>query len=90
MTKRNPKTKRKKSTKRYLDCVAMKRRIQAKIYAEIKDMTREQELEYWRKGAERGPWGDWWRKIHERSAAKRQRHRRRSGWTEALPALVGR
>jgi hypothetical protein len=84
MTKRDSKTKRKKPAKRYLDCVAMKRRIQAKIYHEIKDMTREQELAYWRKGAERGPWGDWWREIHERSAAaKAQREtrnrRRKSG-----------
>jgi hypothetical protein len=35
------------------DCVAMKREIQAKIYEETKGMSREEEREYIRKGAER-------------------------------------
>ena len=35
------------------DCVAMKREIQAKIYEETKEMTREEVREYIRNGAER-------------------------------------
>lgn len=34
------------------DCVKMKHDIQAKIYEETKDMTREEILEYFRKGSE--------------------------------------
>jgi hypothetical protein len=66
MKKRDPKPNRGKSRKKKFDCVKMKHRIQAKIYQEIKHLTREEELEYWRKGAEHGPWGDWWKQIHKR------------------------
>ena len=34
------------------DCVKMKREIQAKIYEEIKDMTWEEQREYYRQAAE--------------------------------------
>jgi hypothetical protein len=30
------------------DCVEMKRKVQEEIWEEIKDMTREQQLNYWR------------------------------------------
>jgi len=39
------------------DCVKMKREIQAKIYKETKDMTREEEREYIRQASERF-WAD--------------------------------
>ena len=35
--------------KRTFDCVEMKRQGAAKVLEKIKSMTREQELEYWRK-----------------------------------------
>lgn len=38
--------------KKDFDCVEMKRKIQEEIYEEIKDMTIEEEIEYFRKGAE--------------------------------------
>jgi hypothetical protein len=85
MSKRDPKSKRKQAPKKGFDCVKTKRRIQAKIYQEIKGLTREQELEYWRKGAENGPWGDWWKRIHARSRGSSARssagnsRRRKSG-----------
>jgi hypothetical protein len=34
------------------DCVEMKRRGAARIYEETKNMTREQEIEYWRQKSE--------------------------------------
>lgn len=38
--------------KKTFDCVEMKRKAQEKIYEEIKDMTREEELRYWQKQGE--------------------------------------
>jgi hypothetical protein len=39
------------------DCVEMKRRIQEKIYEEIKDMSREEYLAFIRKQVDKGPFG---------------------------------
>lgn len=36
--------------KKTFDCVEMKRREARRIYREIAGMTREQEVEYWRRG----------------------------------------
>ncbi|MCX6645043.1 MAG: hypothetical protein NTY09_01590 [bacterium] len=38
--------------KKDFDCVEMKRKAQEKIYEDIKDLTLEEEIEYFRKGAE--------------------------------------
>lgn len=43
--------------KKGFDCVAMKRRIQAKIYAETKDMSRDEFVAYMRRRVEEGPFG---------------------------------
>jgi|KBSMisStaDraftv2_1062788.scaffolds.fasta_scaffold5176463_1 hypothetical protein len=69
MKKRDGKRTRKKTAKKPFDCVEMKHRIQADIYRETKDLTPRQELEFWRRSAEAGSWGEWWKKVH-RAAAK--------------------
>lgn len=51
------------------DCVAFKRREQARIYRKIKALSPEEEITYFRKAAERGPIGEWWRSIR-RSGTK--------------------
>ena len=38
--------------KKKFDCIAMKRASQEKIYAQTKDMTHEEEIAFFRKGAE--------------------------------------
>ena len=43
--------------KKEFDCVEMKRRIQEKIYAETKDMSREEFVAYMRRRVEEGPFG---------------------------------
>jgi hypothetical protein len=84
MRKADGKKKQKTRKKKAFDCVEMKRTIQAQIYEEIKDLTPEEELAYWRKSADEGPWGDWWREVHKRAKtvdqppAKRSR-RKKSG-----------
>ena len=59
--------------KKSFDCIEMKRGIQAEIHEEIKNLTRAQELEYWRRSAEQGPWGDWWRQIYRQAKAAQPR-----------------
>ena len=43
--------------KKEFDCVEMKRRIQAKIHAETKDMSRDEFVAYMRQRVEEGPFG---------------------------------
>ena len=52
------------------DCVAFKRRAQARIYERIKDLTPEEEAAWFRRAAESGPFAEWWRSL-DRSADER-------------------
>lgn len=52
------------------DCIEFKRRVQSEIYEEIRHLSRAEQLEYFRRRAEEGPLGDWWRSI-KRAKAKR-------------------
>ena len=58
------------------DCVEFKRQAQARIYERIKDLSPEDEIDYFRKAAEEGPLGEAWKAArdqatHGRSAASR-------------------
>lgn len=46
-----------------IDCVALKRRAQAKIYADTKDMSASEQIEYFRRRAASGALGRWWKLI---------------------------
>ncbi|MBI5095263.1 MAG: hypothetical protein HZB26_22865 [Candidatus Hydrogenedentes bacterium] len=39
-----------KATTKNFDCVEMKRRGAARVRADVKDMTKAEQLDYWRKG----------------------------------------
>ena len=43
------------------NCLEYKDRVQAKIYEEIKDLSIEQQVAYFRKRAESGSFGKWWK-----------------------------
>ena len=58
------------------DCVEFKRQAQVRIYERIKNMTPDQEIDYFRKAAETGPLGEWWRKIVAGSSETRVGHAR--------------
>ena len=45
-------------TEKTFDCLAFKQKVQAEIYAEIKDQTPEQQIEYFRRHAEIGPFAE--------------------------------
>jgi hypothetical protein len=49
-----------KRTEKTFDCIAFKRAAQLKIYEEIKGLSREEEMAYFRNKAETGPFKDWW------------------------------
>ena len=51
------------------DCLAYKDRVQAEIYQEIKDMTHEQEIAYFRRATETGPLADWWKRARGAQAS---------------------
>lgn len=53
--------------KKNFDCVEFKRKAQARIYERIKDLSPEEEVEYFRKAAEEGSLGEWWKALKNRS-----------------------
>jgi hypothetical protein len=54
---------KKTDAEKKFDCVEFKRQAQARIYERIKNLTPDEEIEYFRKAAETGPFGDWWRRT---------------------------
>jgi len=54
---------RRTGSEKSFDCLAYKQRVQSEIYQEIKDMSFEQEQGYFRRRAEEGPLGQWWKRI---------------------------
>ena len=54
------------------DCLAFKRKVQEEIYQEIKDQSPEQQIEYFRRHAETGPFAELVRQLRERDAASRK------------------
>ncbi|MDO8447080.1 MAG: hypothetical protein Q7T53_13465 [Deltaproteobacteria bacterium] len=57
-------------TEKGFHCVEFKHEAQMQIYKEIKDMTPEQEIEYFRRRVETGVLGKLWGKLHGESAAE--------------------
>jgi len=54
--------KRSKS-KQVIDCVALKRRAQAKIHADTKGMSVADQIAYFRRRAQLGAMGAWWKQV---------------------------
>jgi len=60
--------KRRKPEKDF-DCIGFKRKVQAEIYEEIRGLSREEQIEYFRRRAADGPLGKWWKALERRSGA---------------------
>jgi hypothetical protein len=60
--------KRRKPEKGF-DCIEFKRRAQAEIYQEIKGLSPEEEIEYFRRHVAAGPFGKLWKALEDRSRA---------------------
>ena len=50
-------------TSQPVDCVALKRQAQAKIHADTKGMTTTEQIAYFRRRAESGALGAWWKRV---------------------------
>lgn len=56
-------------TKKAFDCVSFKRKAQASIYEEIKNMTPKEEVAYFKRKTKTGPFAEWFSKVvHSQSA----------------------
>jgi hypothetical protein len=60
--------KRRKPEKDF-DCIGFKRKVQAEIYEEIRGLSPEEQIEYFRRRAADGPLGRWWKALERRSGA---------------------
>jgi len=58
------------------DALKFKDRVQAEIYEEIKDLSPAEEFEYFRKAANEGPMGDWWKRV-----SKKTKERIKARWS---------
>ena len=56
---------------RSFDCLEFKDRVQEEIYEEIRDLTHEEEIDYFERSARTGPLADWWKKVRLASAKRR-------------------
>ena len=54
------------------DCIEFKHQQQLRIYETIKDMTPDEQIQYFRTQAENGPLGEWWKKLKNKSSKKDQ------------------
>jgi len=55
-------------SKQALDCVALKRQAQAKIYADTKGMSAAEQIGYFRRRAQSGALGGWWKRVSSLTA----------------------
>jgi hypothetical protein len=60
---------KRRGTEKNFDCIEFKRRVQAEIYVEIKGLSPEAEIEYFRRRAATGPLGKWWKALQRRTEA---------------------
>jgi len=49
--------------KKRFDCIEYKDRVQGEVYAEIRELTLQQQIEYFNQRAEDGKLAQWWKKI---------------------------
>ena len=53
------------------DCTAFKQRAQSKIYEEVKDLSADEELAYFRRRVETGPFAKLWRSLASKTRVPR-------------------
>jgi hypothetical protein len=61
------------TTEKSFDCLAFKWKVQAEIYQEIKDQTPEQQIEYFRRHAQTGPFAELIAKLRQQERPSRSR-----------------
>ena len=53
--------------KKSFDCLAFKDEAQARVVKEIQGLSRAEQLEYFHRHAETGPFADFWKRVRARS-----------------------
>jgi hypothetical protein len=64
---------RKNKGKREFDCIAFKRQAQSKVYEETKNLTLEDQVAYFRKRANSGSLGKWWKRLPSASLSQKRK-----------------
>jgi hypothetical protein len=64
--------KRRAAAKRF-DCVAFKRRAQSKVYEDTRELTVAEQVEYFRRRAQSGALGPWWKRVSPSGAGSAAR-----------------
>lgn len=59
----------KMTRKKDFDCIAFKRKAQARIFEQIKDMSPREEIDYFNRSVLEGPFGDWWERAKKISGS---------------------
>lgn len=65
---------KKQATDKAFDCVAFKRRAQSKVYEDTRQMTVAEQVEYFRRRAQSGALGSWWKRVSPSSAESMAAH----------------
>jgi hypothetical protein len=55
-------------TEKSFDCLAFKWKVEAEIYQEIKDLTPERQIEYFRRHAQTGPFAELVTKLRQQES----------------------
>jgi hypothetical protein len=61
------------TTEKSFDCLAFKWKVQAEIYQEIKDQTPDQQIEYFRRHAQTGPFAELVAKLRQQERTSHSR-----------------
>ena len=62
-----------RTNEKRFDCLAFKWKVQAEIYEETKNLTPEEEIDYFRRHAETGPFAELVRKLRAQEAPVSER-----------------
>lgn len=57
-------------TEKAFDCHAFMDRVQSEIYEQIKDLPPDEQIAFYRRQAEDGPLGRWWRTLKREQAER--------------------
>jgi len=60
---------KRRKPEKHFDCNGFKRKVQAEVYEEIRGLSPEEQIEYFRRRAADGPLGRWWKALERRSGA---------------------
>ena len=61
------------TTEKSFDCLAFKWKVEAEIYQEIKDLTPEQQIEYFRHHAQSGPFAELVARLRQQESPSESR-----------------